>query len=185
MKHQGTQTIETERLILRRYQMEDAPQMYQNWASDPAVTEFLTWPTHSSAEVSGRVMKMWMDSYDDPAYYNWGIVWKENGQVIGNIAAVNLNEDLEEVEIGYCLGRAWWGQQIMPEALEAVIRFFFTQVGANRVCAHHDSKNPKSGRVMQKAGMKQEGVLRAAARNNQGICDKVCYGILRGEEIGK
>ena len=54
MKHQGTKTIETPRLILRRFTLEDAPAMYRNWASDPEVTKFLTWPAHSSVEISGR-----------------------------------------------------------------------------------------------------------------------------------
>ena len=56
MNHQGTKTFETPRLILRRFTMEDAPAMYRNWASDPEVTKYLTWPTHSSAEVSRQVL---------------------------------------------------------------------------------------------------------------------------------
>ena len=59
MNHQGTKTIETERLILRRFTMEDAPAMYRNWASDPEVTKYLTWPAHSSVEVSQQVLRDW------------------------------------------------------------------------------------------------------------------------------
>ena len=69
----------------------------------------------------------------------------------------------------------------MPEALEAVIGYLFEKTDLNRVAAIHDRNNPKSGRVMAKAGMKLEGVLRAAAVNNQGIGDKVCYSILKKE----
>ena len=71
----------------------------------------------------------------------------------------------------------------MPEALRAVIAYLFEEAGLNRVAACHDVNNPKSGRVMQKAGMTREGVLRAAGRNNQGICDEVWYSILKSEFV--
>lgn len=77
------------------------------------------------------------------------------------------------------MGRKWWGRGIMPEALRAVTAFLFDEVGVNRVEATHDLNNPKSGRVMDKAGMKQEGILRQAGLNNQGICDKVVHAILK------
>ncbi|MBR2949123.1 MAG: GNAT family N-acetyltransferase [Lachnospiraceae bacterium] len=181
MINQGTKTLETKRLILRRYTIEDAEQMYLNWASDPAVTHFLTWPTHKSIDVTKRVVNDWVSHYRELNYYNWGIELKENGALIGNIAVVGLEEEIDAAEIGYCLGKAWWGQEIMPEALDRVIDFLFDEAGANRVCAHHDENNPKSGRVMEKAGMKQEGIMRAAAKNNQGICNKVCWAVLKSD----
>ncbi|MBQ1826733.1 MAG: NUDIX hydrolase, partial [Erysipelotrichaceae bacterium] len=70
---------------------------------------------------------------------------------------------------------------IMPEALRAVIDYLFDVVGLNRIAACHDINNPKSGRVMEKAGMKLEGVWRSAGRNNLGICDEVWHSILRSE----
>ena len=69
----------------------------------------------------------------------------------------------------------------MPEALHRVIAFLFCEVGVNRIAACHDADNPKSGRVMDKAGMKQEGILRQEGINNQGICDIVWHGVLRKE----
>ena len=69
----------------------------------------------------------------------------------------------------------------MAEALKAVIDFFMAEVGANRVYARHDTANPNSGRVMKKAGMTFEGVLRRSGRNNQGIVDLAYYSILRSE----
>ena len=77
--------------------------------------------------------------------------------------------------------KKWWGQEIMPEALKAVITYLFDEVGFNRVAACHDSDNPKSGRVMEKAGMKFEGILRAAGINMNGICNTVWYSILKEE----
>ncbi len=181
MEHKGTRKIETERLILRQFREEDAEAMFRNWASDAEVTRFLTWPTHTDVGVTRGVLASWIERYDTPSFYNWAIELKESGELVGNISAVKVDERTEAVEIGYCMGKAWWGNAIMPEALKALIKFFFLEVGANRVAACHDSNNPKSGRVMEKAGMKPEGVWRAAGYNNQGRCDKVWHSILRSE----
>jgi len=181
MNKAGTQRIETHRLILRPFTMEDAQDMYDNWASDPEVTKFLTWPAHTGVEVTRAVLADWTGRYSDSGFMNWAIEWKETGRVIGNISVVKLNEQTEAADMGYCLGRAFWGRGIMPEALRAVMDFLFDTVGLNRVAACHDVKNPKSGRVMAKAGMKQEGILRGAGKNNLGICDEVWYAAVRGD----
>ena len=180
MNHCGTRQLETERLVLRRFVIADAEAMFRNWAYDPEVTTFLTWPAHACPEVSRAVLKDWTTAYAHQNYYQWAIVLKENGECpIGSISAVDLNDDLAIVHVGYCLGRPWWRRGIMSEALKAVIDFFFNEVGANRIEARHDPRNPHSGMVMQKCGMKYEGTLRSSDRNNQGICDACWYAILR------
>ncbi len=182
MKNCGTQRIETDRLILRRYVIEDADAMYKNWASDSEVTKFLTWQPHSSVEVSRGIIENWLKKYSDKKYYQWAIVLKANGnEPIGDISVVHMNEDISMVHIGYCLGRAWWRRGIMSEALKAVMDFMFDTVEVNRVESRHDPMNPNSGKVMQKCGMKYEGTLRSADRNNQGICDACYYALLRSE----
>lgn len=182
MENKGTLTIETNRLILRQYTLADADAMYRNWASDPEVSKYLTWPVHKNVNVSQTVLTSWIEKYTDPAFYNWAIELKEEKEVIGNISVVQLRSEIEAAEIGYCMGRKWWGQEIMPEALCAVTDFLFREVGVNRVAACHDVNNPKSGRVMEKAGMKKEGILRAAGRNNQGIHDLVWWAILKSDK---
>ncbi|MBR4501558.1 MAG: GNAT family N-acetyltransferase [Clostridia bacterium] len=181
MQKTGTRTITTPRLILRRFRLEDAGDMYRNWASDAEVTRYLTWPPHQSAEVSGMLLGQWTAQYEDGGYFNWAIQYKENGEVIGNISVVRLDEAIDSAEIGYCLSRTYWGRGLMPEALRAVTAYLFDTVGLNRVWAGHDVENPKSGRVMEKSGMKPEGILRAFGRNNRGICDMAVYSILRDE----
>lgn len=182
MKNCGTQRIETGRLILRRYKIEDADAMYKNWASDSEVTKFLTWQPHPSVDVSRSIIEDWLKEYSDEKYYQWAIVLKDNGnEPIGDISVVHMNEDISMVHIGYCLGRAWWRRGIMSEALKAVTDFMFDTVEVNRVESRHDPRNPNSGKVMQKCGMKYEGTLRSADRNNQGICDACYYALLRSE----
>lgn len=181
MKHKGTKTFETDRLILRRFSIEDAREMYENWASDDEVTKYLTWPTHANVEVTKAVLESWIQRYEDNNYYNWGIVLKETNSLIGNISVVDHNDEKESALLGWCMSRKLWGQGIMPEAASAVVKYLFEEVGFNRVAADHDSNNPKSGRVMSKIGMKYEGTLRANGKNNQGIIDEVWYSILKDE----
>lgn len=184
MNHQGTKLLETKRLILRRFTLEDAEDMFLNWASDPDVTEFLTWPPHADVNVTKTLLTDWISRYSEPACYNWAIELKTIHKVIGNISAIKVNEKVESVDIGYCMGKTWWGKEIMPEALCAVIDYLFDEIKVNRIAACHDENNPKSGRVMEKAGMKQEGVWRAAVRNQHGICNLVWYSILKSDKEG-
>jgi len=182
MKHVGTVVIETERLILRPVTLEDAPAMHRNWTGDDQVTKYLTWPTHASVEVTEGFVKYLLGEYEKPDSYSWVIVLKsESPEPVGMISVVNTNEEIDSVEIGYCLGRNWWGRGVMTGALGAVIAFCFDTLGAQRVAARHDTNNPASGAVMRKCGMKHEGTLRRADRNNQGICDAAYYSILREE----
>ena len=181
LKHTGTQTIETARLILRKAEGRDAQPMFRNWASDPEVTKYLTWPAHGSVAVSEMVIGSWLQEYDTENYYQWMIVLKELGEPIGSISVVRQNESIGEMEIGYCIGKKWWHRGIVSEALTAVMGYLFTQVGASRIAARHDPNNPHSGGVMRKCGMQYEGTSRGSDRNNQGICDTAQYAILRDE----
>lgn len=178
MRNLGTKTIETERLILRRFALSDAEAMFKNWASNDEVTKFLTWPTHKDVETSCRVLDMWVKDYSNDKYYQWCIELKSTGEAIGSIAVVDYKENIEAVEIGYCIGSEYWNQGITSEALSALIRFFFQEVGVNRIESRHDPRNPGSGKVMMKCGLKYEGTRIQADKNNTGICDVAMYGML-------
>jgi ribosomal-protein-alanine N-acetyltransferase len=182
MKHLGTKIIETERLILRRCAVEDAEFMYRDWASDPEVTKYLTWPVHGSADISRMVIDSWIADYEKEDTYQWMITLKDQPHSpIGSISVVSQNADIRKAEIGYCIGKAWWHQGIVSEALQAVMDFLFDEVGMNRIEARYDSRNPHSGGVMKKCGMQYEGTLRQSDRNNQGICDACVYALLKQE----
>ena len=182
LNHKGTVTIETDRLILRRFTMEDAEAMFRRWASDDEVTKHLTWPTHSSVEISKMVLTDWTSHYPESDFYNWAIVLKENGpEPIGNISVVGIDNKVDAAMMGYCMSRAHWGKGVMTEALTAVIDFFFDEVGFNRIDADHAVDNPASGRVMEKSGMRYEGTHRQAVRTNCGIVDIKKWAILKSD----
>lgn len=182
LTHKGTQTIETERLILRRFRVEDAQAMYDNWASDIEVTKYMTWPTHGNVEDSRAILTDWVQGYEKADSYLWAIALKEKGdQPIGSISVVAFDERSEKAEIGYCIGKSWWHRGIMTEALRAVMSYLFDEVGFQRLEACHDVNNPNSGAVMRKCGMICEGILRRSGHNNQGICDLAIYAQLSNE----
>lgn len=180
-EHMGTVPLETKRLILRRFRRSDAPSMFRNWASDPVVTTYLMWTTHTSVRETKRVLSRWVSGYSQSDHYQWAICEKGSDDPIGSISVVDKNNRLAMVHIGYCLGRAWQGRGYMTECLERLIRFFFEDVKVNRIEARFDPRNPASGRVMAKSGMIFEGTHRQADYNNLGICDTSFYAILAAD----
>jgi ribosomal-protein-alanine N-acetyltransferase len=181
MTHKGTPTIETHRLILRRTEKEDARPMFRNWASDPEVTKYLTWPTYQKEEDACPIVEYWMGEYSKDNFYHWMIVLKEIGEPIGSIGVVRWQEDISEAEIGYCIGKNWWGRGIMPEAMTVVMGYLFREVGMQRIEAGHDPENYASGAVLRKCGLKYEGTLRRRIRSNRGITDVAWYSLLNEE----
>lgn len=181
MNELGTKIIETKRLILRKFSMEDADDMYV-WASDHDVTKYLTWQSHQNINVTKDLLNEWIKEYINGDCFNWAMEQKSTGRVIGSITVVRLNKDIEACDIGYCMRKDCWGQAFMPEGLEAVLDYLFDQVGLNRIAACHDTNNPKSGRVMEKVGMKKEGILRQSGRTNDGrATDLVWYSTVRSD----
>ena len=183
MNHLGTIELATERLTLRRFELEDAENMFYNWASDPDVTKYLTWPPHASVEVTESIVKNWVEQYKMKDFYQWAIELNDLEQPIGSISAVKVDDATESVEIGYCIGKRFWNKGYTTEALTEIIRFFIGQIGAGRASARHDTNNPDSGKVMAAAGMEYEGTLRKSDRNNQGICDAAYYAKIRSSAL--
>lgn len=180
MNHIGTLSIETERLLLRRFCIKDAPAMYQNWACDPDNLKYLTWANHQNCQQTEQTILNWVSQYENPDYYKWAITLKtKSDEVIGDISVTQIDPTIESVTMGYVLSKNYWGNGYMSEALKAVIRYLFEQVEVRRILARHAVDNIASGRVMQKAGILYEGITRQSAKNNQGIVDTANYGVLR------
>jgi ribosomal-protein-alanine N-acetyltransferase len=178
MNHLGTKELETKRLLLRRFTINDSELMYKNWTNDDDVTHFLSWPTHQDVNDTKNILEKWITNYSENDFYQWVIILKDINEPIGTIGVIYKNEDFKMITVGYCIGKRWWNKGIMTETLNEIIKFFFEKVKANRVEAWHDPNNQNSGKVMVKCGMKYEGHLRQAYKNNTGICDSIVYGII-------
>jgi len=177
MKHAGTQTIKTERLTLRKFELSDADIMYQNWASDDEVTLYMRWQTHKDVEESRTIMQGFVDSYKDDNSYHWGICLND-GELIGSIGAFVTEMDYS-ANVGYCIGRKWWGKGYVSEALSALIDYMFINTDIERLEAYHAAKNAASGKVMLNAGMEHEGFARHKFKSREGFQDSDLYGIIR------
>lgn len=104
MIHKGTVTLATDRLILRRFTVDDTEAMFRNWANDPEVTRYLTWQPHASVEASRQVLDRWIRNYEsldsNSDAYQWAIVPKNLGEPIGSISVVSVYREMETVTIG-------------------------------------------------------------------------------------
>lgn len=183
LKNIGTEIVETKRLILRKYTMNDAEDIFNNWTSDEEVSKFLAWRPHKSVEETKSILESWISEYENMDRYHWGIEMRSSNQVIGDIAVFNLKEKHCSCEIGYCLSRQFWNMGIMTEAMNGVIDFLFKKVGLNRIVAMHNVDNIQSGKVMIKNNMKYEGTLREAnrLRDKDGFYNLAVYSILKSE----
>ncbi|HPX93132.1 MAG TPA: GNAT family N-acetyltransferase [Bacillota bacterium] len=185
MVHKGTVRLETERLILRRFTVADAEAMFKNWASDPEVTKYLSWEPHVNIEETREILRTWVNSYDFKNYYSWGIEIKDSETLIGSIAVVEGRENIRLVHIGYCIGKPWWHQGYVSEALAELIRFFFEEVGVNRIESCHEPANTHSGDVMKKCGMQYEGLHRQSIYKPDGQFPDACYYAILAEDYRK
>jgi len=177
MRHLGTNTIDTARLCLRRYRLDDAADMFRNYANDPRVTKFLSWQPYDDIEDVQKFIANQVANYPDDKYH-WAIEYQ--GQMIGGISVIRMDEKNHSCELGYCIGHDFWGLGLTTEATMAVLQYLFCQVGYHRVFAKHDVDNPASGKVMQNCGMVYEGRLREHYRRHDGVfSDALIYGILR------
>lgn len=178
LNHKGTQTLKTERLLLRKFTPADAQDMWDNWAKDQRVTKYLTWLPHENIETTQYVLSLWCKDYEKDDYYQWAIEY--DGKVIGSISVVRYMNENDSAELGYCMGFDYWGKGIMTEAAKAVIAFLFDEVGTNRVAICHAVKNPASGKVAQKCGLTFEGTHKEEFKTTWGeYLDISYYGIVR------
>lgn len=178
MRNLGSIELETKRLFLRRFVVEDAKAMFENWASDSENVRYVTWDPHPNPQVTQASIERWLLHYQEENTYKWAICKKENPkQVIGDISFVSQDPQKEICEVGYILGKNFWGQGIMTEALKAVLHFLLLEVGFKEVQAKYVSLNPASGRVMEKAGMHYLTTLPNAVARKGYIGDQITYTI--------
>lgn len=189
MQHKGTVTIETPRLILRRFEMADLEPMFEHCWSHRKVWQWTNYRPMNTIEEVLRSANMftpeWLGAYEHPNRYSWAIHHKQDNLPIGRLFGMHPDNSLEQLELAYELGPRWWNQGLMTEAVRAGIDFFFREVGMRRIYAYHADKNPASGHVMLNCGMRYIGTEPDGCTCNGGIFDRVNYEILAADFFGK
>ena len=150
--------LETDHLILRPWVEDDAEELYK-YAKDPDVGPMAGWPAHTSVENSREIIRSVLSAPE-----TYAVCLKETGKPIGSIGLhrSDLAEAEDEYELGYWIGKPYWGQGLIPEASREILRYSFEDLGMNRIwCGYYDG-NEKSRRVQVKLGFeyqrKTEGI---------------------------
>jgi len=175
--------LETKRLILRPFTLDDAESIYKNWATDEAAVIQMPWSIHKSISETQEILQNWIESYNNDYFYKWAIFSKVDNELIGDISVVKMSLNSENCEIGYIIGSKWWSKGYMTEALKVVISFLIKEVGLHLVYALHDVNNPASGKVMVKAGMKYECTMREKHKRKDGTYADLNYYSIKKEEL--
>lgn len=152
----NTEIIETERLFLRKIRCSDAKDMYE-YACDKDVTRYLTWNPHPDVEYTKRYLGTVERAYKDCTFFDWAVVLKANSKMIGTCGFTSFDFESESCEVGYVLNPRYRGYELMPEAVKAVIKFAFEEIGAKKVTARFMQGNDASLRVMEKCNMTFNG----------------------------
>lgn len=172
------ETIKTKRLILRKLLPEDADAIFVAYAQDREVTKYLLWRPHAAVGETREFVKSRIAAWQDESEFTWAICLSD-GSLIGGIA---LRVICFKTDLGYVLARPYWGKGYMPEALRALVDWALGQPEIIRIWAVCDVENSASARVMEKVGMKKEGILRRWMIHPQ-MGDKprdcLCYSVVK------
>ncbi len=173
--------IETESLTLRPMRMRDAEDIFR-YASDPEVSRYVLWEPHRSISDSRAYIRYIRHLYRRGMPSSWAVVLRSSSEVIGSIGFMGYSYVHHTAEIGYSFSRNYWNLGYATQAAGAVIQTAFRSLpDLNRIEAQHDIRNPASGRVMLKCGMKQEGIIRSRIYNKSEFVDVALYAILRSD----
>jgi RimJ/RimL family protein N-acetyltransferase len=154
--------VETERLQLRWPTEADAEAIFSRCASDPAVTRYLSWHPHQTIDDTREYLRSRIDDREQGKVFNWLIFLRSTGQLIGSIGCgVNGHA----VQFGYYLAQDAWGRGYMTEAARAMVQVWLAEPTIWRVTAYCDLENAASARVLEKAGLLREGMLRKYFRS--------------------
>jgi [ribosomal protein S5]-alanine N-acetyltransferase len=149
--------IETERLVLRPPRVDDAEAIFNSYATDEEVTRYLVWKPHTSIAETKEFLSRVAAFLEDGSRLTWALTLHDDDTLRGMI---ELRPQGHKADVGYVLARPFWGRGYVTEALRAVLDYAFQNPGMYRVWAVCDAENVASARVMEKAGMSFEGILR-------------------------
>lgn len=161
--------LESKHLLLRKFELSDANDMYQNWANDSEVTRYLTWLPHKNVNETAELLKIWCDDYDKPNNYNWAVVLNNTGELIGNVSVVRIDKnDSKCCDFGFCFSRKYWGNGIATQTLQIIFNYLFNEVGFDKINGYNNVENKASAKVMQKLMMSYDSVDNNTCTNNVG-----------------
>ena len=172
--------LNTQRLFLRQITQEDDNSLFEILSNEDTC-EFLTHNAVNDMAYIKRLITGMQRFFDERQRIRWGIAQKQDNSLIGHCGFFDIDKSNCCAEISYCLNNALWGQGIMTEALDEMLKFGFKDYGLNRIVAKVMKGNIGSMKVLQKLGFVQEGLLRESLYKNGQYHDLMIFSILKSE----
>jgi ribosomal-protein-alanine N-acetyltransferase len=176
------ESLQSARLVLRKPRPADAPALFASYAQDERVTHYLRWRPHNELAESETIIERFLEKWTAETEFSWFLFTSSQVDLIGSIAA-RIEE--HEVELGYALAQAFWGQGLMLEAITTVVDWVFEQPTFSRVRAICDVENKSSARLLEKAGFIREEILeRWMIAPNISQAPRDCYFYAKVRSVG-
>ena len=172
--------ITTPRVVLRWISEDDIDSLYEIF-SNPQVMRYWSTAQLPDREAAADLQREIADGNESNTMLKWGLALRDSNTVIGTTTLFNLNLDNGRAELGYAMGRAYWGKGYMNEALQALVSHAFDVMELRRLEADVDPRNAASIRTLERLGFQREGFLRERWHVNGEIQDALFYGLLRRE----
>jgi ribosomal-protein-alanine N-acetyltransferase len=181
LTHVGTNTITTERLILRQFEYKDDESMLKNWVADEKIQSLYSEPVYSTKEAVRELLNKYIGSYDKSDYYRWAVVERKSGECIGQIAFFLVDSKNHFAEIEYCIGSEFQCNGYATEATKAIIAYGFNRISFHKIQICTKTINAPSKRVIEKCGFTYEGTLRDFFYMNGEYIGRLYFSMLKSE----
>ncbi|MEC0239954.1 GNAT family protein [Paenibacillus dokdonensis] len=173
-----TTELQTERLYLRKMKLSDSPSLFNTW-SDPDVTKFMNINCFTDENQAKDMINLLDELSQDNKAIRYSIIEIESNEIIGSCGFNSLDFENEKAEIGFDIGRAFWGRGYAPEAISSLLNYAFSSLKLNRIEAKVEPENVNSIKVLQKLNFTFEGTLRQYERVNGKFIDINIYSKLK------
>ena len=172
--------IKTSRLVLRWTSEDDIDSIYEIF-SDPQVMRYWSVTPLANREAAADMQREIAEGNLKDSAWKWGLALSDSNKLIGTCTLFNLNLSNGRAEIGYAMGRSYWGNGYMNEALKALVKHAFDVVQLRRLEADVDPRNTASIRTLERLGFQREGYLRERWHVGGEIQDALFFGLLKRE----
>ena len=169
----GSAELWTEHLILRRYRLDDAEQLYELLGTDPEMNQYSGWNPYATPGMARETVRRFIDSYNSERSYSWVMDANGDDVVAGTIGAYDY--DNNQIEVGFSVGRAWQGRGFATEALKTVLEYLTENEGIDCVIAWCAAENTSSRKVLEKSGMQLVNIERNGLTVDDRVYDKMIY----------
>lgn len=171
-------TLAGEGIALRALVEADVPALFDVFG-DPEVMRYWSRAPFASADVAAEFLREIQDGFRTKRLFQWGITGPAGDTVVGTCTLFHVDREHRRCDVGFALGRRFWGRGIASKALSLLLRFAFEELGVHRVEADADPRNERSLRLLERLGFEREGLLRERYHVNGEIQDAVILGLLR------